>query len=121
MSPGAALAFLLTGPATNVTTFGVLAQLHGRRGALLFGVTTLVLTVSLGYLTNFVLSSFSPNMVTHEHAHATPVQKVSLALLIALYLLSLMRRGARSFLGELFSQGPREHEHDGSRRPLPSS
>ena len=31
LSAGAALAFLLAGPATNVTTFGVLASLHGRR------------------------------------------------------------------------------------------
>ena len=38
VSPGAGLAFLLTGPATNVTTFGVLSRLHGRRLALAFGV-----------------------------------------------------------------------------------
>ena len=39
VSPGAALAFLITGPATNVTTLGVLTQLHGRRIALLFAAT----------------------------------------------------------------------------------
>ena len=38
LSPGAAIAFLLTGPATNITTFGVLHRLHGRRIAVLFSV-----------------------------------------------------------------------------------
>ena len=38
VSPGAALVFLLTGPAMNVTTFGVLTKLHGRRGDQLRGV-----------------------------------------------------------------------------------
>ena len=31
VSPGAAIAFLLTGPATNITTYGVLSSMHGRR------------------------------------------------------------------------------------------
>ena len=48
VSPGAALAFLLTGPATNITTFGVLSALHGRRAALLFGGAVVGLSVGLG-------------------------------------------------------------------------
>ncbi|HRV08115.1 MAG TPA: permease, partial [Acidobacteriota bacterium] len=38
ISPGAALALLLTGPATNITTFGILTQLHGRRTAVVFSL-----------------------------------------------------------------------------------
>jgi len=48
VSPGAAIAFLLTGPATNVTTFGVLSQLHGRRTALLFATAMATGAVILG-------------------------------------------------------------------------
>lgn len=48
VSPGAAIAFLLTGPATNVTTFGVLSQLHGRRTALLFATAMAAGAVLLG-------------------------------------------------------------------------
>jgi hypothetical protein len=52
---GAALAFLLTGPATNVTTFGILSQLHGRRIALLFGGMMAALTIGLGLLVNTLM------------------------------------------------------------------
>ena len=45
VSAGAAIAFLLTGPATNATTFGILKQLHGKRIALLFGVVVCSLAV----------------------------------------------------------------------------
>src|SRR5262249_52536105 len=47
VSPGAAIAFLLTGPATNVTTFGVLARLHSKKTAALFALTTALVTTAL--------------------------------------------------------------------------
>ena len=43
LSPGAALAFLLTGPATNVSTFGALAQAHGRATAVRFAAAMVIL------------------------------------------------------------------------------
>jgi len=48
VSPGAALAFLLTGPATNVTTFGILTQLHGRKVAIAFALTMAIGAIGLG-------------------------------------------------------------------------
>jgi len=47
LSPGAALALLLAGPATNVTTFGVLSRCHGVPTAALFGASVLGLAVSI--------------------------------------------------------------------------
>lgn len=111
VSPGAALAFLLTGPATNVTTFGILAKLHGRKTAFLFGLATLVITVALGYLANLLLPNFTPVNHGDAHHHWSLFHKISLVLLILLYAYSLFRRGARAFVGELFSHN-HDHDHD---------
>lgn len=103
VSPGAALAFLITGPATNVTTLGVLSSLHGRKTALIFTAVTLSITIVLAYLTNAIMGDFSPVALAAEDHGASSLQKVSLACLLALYLYSILRRGARAFLMELFS------------------
>lgn len=102
VSPGAALAFLLTGPATNVTTFGVLARLHGRRGAVLFGVGVLVLAVTVGLLVNLAVPA--PQVpALHQAAAAQPsvTQMVSLALLGLLFLSALFRQGPRGLIGQV--------------------
>lgn len=111
VSPGAALAFLLTGPATNVTTFGVLAELHGRRTAVTFGAVTLLLTLVMAYATNFLLTDFTPAAATHEHAHWTWYQIAALPMLAGLYLYSLIRRGARTFFAGLVAEINIGHSH----------
>ena len=69
VSPGAAIAFLLTGPATNATTYGVLAKLHGRKVAIGYGVTIALLTVGLGFLVNRIVGTNPgyPFHVGHDH------------------------------------------------------
>ena len=104
VSPGAALAFLLTGPATNITTFGVLASLHGRRIALLFGSGIAGLAILLGTVANRVVpvgSSFA--FVDRPEAEALGLKWICLALVGGLFLASLLRRGPRRFVAELTS------------------
>jgi uncharacterized membrane protein YraQ (UPF0718 family) len=112
VSPGAALAFLITGPATNLTTLGVLSGLHGRRIALIFAGVTFTTTVCLGYLTDGLMPDFKAvDLDSESHAHS-PLQWLALAVLCTLYLASLLRRGARASLLELFDQGgPQPHAH----------
>ena len=64
VSPGAALAFLLTGPATNLTTVGILSNLHGRRVALTFAISMIAIAVGLGYVVNLALPSTDLNVPT---------------------------------------------------------
>jgi hypothetical protein len=111
VSPGAALAFLITGPATNITTFGVLAKLHNRKVAIAFGVATLVITVMLGYLVDAIFPQFQPKILESEHVHGTLLQMIALALLILIFANSIFRRGARAFFNELGLSG-HEHDHD---------
>jgi hypothetical protein len=103
VSPGAALAFLLTGPATNVSTFGILSALHGRRIALLFGLFTGAMAIALGVAVNMGLGEFAvPALGETESEEYGALQRVSLLVLGALFLASLARRGARAFMGEVF-------------------
>ncbi|MBO1319519.1 permease [Acanthopleuribacter pedis] len=111
VSPGAALAFLITGPATNVTTFGVLSRLHGPKIAAAFGGATFVITVLLGFATNWLVPEFDPKPVIGEHHHGSLLQNGSTAILILMFGYSWLRRGARAFLGELITQG-HDHDHD---------
>ncbi len=118
VSPGAALAFLLTGPATNLTTFGLLARLHGLRMAIYFGATIMVLAVALGYGVNTIMpESLAQSVDPTANPGWWSLEGVALLLLVALFLRSLLRRGPRLFVGELFA-GDREeedghcHDHD---------
>ena len=64
------MAFLIAGPATNVTTFGVLAKLHGRRVALLFGVAVTVLAVLAGWTIDLVGVQAAPILESHQALEA---------------------------------------------------
>lgn len=114
VSPGAVIAFLLTGPATNITTFGVLANLHGRRAAIIFALSTAVLAITAGLVVNLFVGSIdllSSVDAQHEHGYAW-WQLAALFTLAALYLFAMLRRGARSFFAELWSQNePHQHTH----------
>lgn len=111
ISPGAAIAFLLTGPATNITTFGILSQLHGRASAALFAGTTVVFAIALGYAIDLLLPSTLASLPDlHDHA-GTTLQKVCLGLLCAIYLASLLRQGVRGFIGQVIA--PHSEDHDG--------
>ena len=112
VSPGAALAFLITGPATNVTTLGVLTRLHGRRIALLFAASVVVITVILGRAVNSLteVAGVVPDL---EHAgHGVGWRDLCLAALGVLVLASMVRRGPRAFAGEVLESGAAEPAED---------
>lgn len=102
LSPGAVLALLLTGPATNITTFGMLRRLHGGRVAALFAAAMWLGTIGLGYLANWLLPDIGAGVLGgpgHEHA---PFEWFWLGALGLLFAASLLRQGVRPFLEQLF-------------------
>jgi uncharacterized membrane protein YraQ (UPF0718 family) len=104
VSPGAGLAFLLTGPATNVSTFGVLARLHGERAALALGATMAALAVLAGWAVDAVLLGYTvPVALAGDHDHAGPGAHVAVGALALLLLLSLMRQGPRGFVSQILA------------------
>ena len=102
VSPGAALAFLLTGPATNVTTFGVLSKLHGRRVAVVFGVVVTLAAIASGWTVDATLPEITIALDPHEHGSVPLIQIVSAAALATLFLSSLFRQGPRGMLHQVF-------------------
>lgn len=102
VSPGAGLAFLLTGPATNISTFGVLAQLHGRRLALGFAVSMATLAIVAGWVTNGLLPGYQvPTLGGADHDHRSKADEIALLVLAVLFAASLLRQGPRGFLGQV--------------------
>lgn len=113
ISPGAAIAFLLTGPATNATTFGVLGRLHGRRIALVFSVAVTTLAVLIGLTVNVAFEDVgAPFTAAAMHPETHLLNQIALAALALVFLASLVRRGPRRFLGEIFRRG--EEDEPGS-------
>ena len=105
VSPGAGLAFLLTGPATNVTTFGVLQRLHGRKIALAFGASMTLLAVVLGSAVNRFLTFGEFPAFAQEHDMGVGFQEMCLVAVTMLFRFTFLRRGPRAFVGELFDMG----------------
>lgn len=111
-SPGAALAFLLAGPATNVTTFGVLSKLHSRRTALLFGGTVFASACAVSFAVNVIIGSYLPPEGITGTRHEVPLyQWIALSVLISALCLSLLRMGPRAALAELFQLEGGGHGH----------
>ncbi len=104
VSPGAAVAFLLTGPATNIATFGLLRSLHGARLAWIFASVTAVGATLLGLSVN-LLPPLTLAQAAEPISRAGLFETLCLILLGALYAASLLRRGGRAFLAELFEAG----------------
>jgi hypothetical protein len=103
LSPGAAIAFLLTGPATNVTTFGVLARLHGGATARTFAVTMFGGATAAGLAVDAILSgSFAAPAAGHVHHALSTLELLAVGVLGLVILASILRQGVRRFLGQLF-------------------
>ncbi len=102
LSPGAGIAFLITGPATNISTLGLIGSLHGRRAAIAFAAVMVTLAVSAGIAVNAAFGALSvPSLEALTEELPSPLQQASLVLLAGLFLRSVVRRGPRAFVGEL--------------------
>ena len=119
VSPGAALAFLLVGPVTNGTTFGVLSRLHSPRMALAFGAMLSGLTVGLGLLVNgFMPRSDGIALYAEASADASALQILALIAFTAVIALSVLRQGPRGFVAQILNPyGDDRHDHHGHGRP----
>ncbi|MCZ6795268.1 MAG: permease [Planctomycetota bacterium] len=115
LSPGAAIALLLTGPATNFTTYGVLSRLHGRKVALQFIGSVILIAVVLGYAVNFLLpGDYAPPQRNHEGHGGNALQWACVITLGGVFLLSIVRQGPRAFLGMLLPSGNDAREDEKS-------
>ncbi len=107
ISPGAAMVFLLAGPATNVTTIVMLTRQFGGRFVRIY--LSCIVTGSLisGYVFDYllVLSGIQivPTMSMDSHSIIGTFQWVSALLLIALMLWRFWNGAARTGLKDLYN------------------
>ncbi|ATB38487.1 hypothetical protein CYFUS_003922 [Cystobacter fuscus] len=114
MSPGAALAFLLTGPATNITTFAVMARLHGRKVTAAFAGVVALSSIGMGLVLNALLPAQTGLAHQPHEAHGGVLEWVGLILLGAVFLASLLRQGPHAFLAQMWPTAPGAETSDSS-------
>ncbi len=69
LSPGAALVFLLTGPATNAITISMVIRTLGKKSAAVYLLSIGIVSLILGFLMDAVTATYGFNkiMVMHQH------------------------------------------------------
>jgi uncharacterized membrane protein YraQ (UPF0718 family) len=92
LSPGAALVFLLAGPATNAATITVVARTFGRAATAIYLVTIALCALAFGWLTDRLYAG-SGLKITHWAASSAAAVPSSLATVSAVALLALVARG----------------------------
>ena len=113
VSPGAAMAFLLTGPATNIATFGLLKSMHGKKTAIFFSLLIITVSILIGYsIDSFILPGFNAADSSVLNHGPGLIENISVVILALLLFYSFLRRGARNFFKELVSPfSNHSHEH----------
>lgn len=93
MSPGAALVFLLVGPATNLGSLGALSGVFGRRSIALYLVSIVVIAVLLGVGVDVVLGAdaVSGVVAADERGEPSTFALLSTFVFLALGVASLAR------------------------------
>lgn len=73
LSAGAALVFLVCGPATNAASLILITKTIGKKFALIFVLSIAVTSILMGFLLNYVFELFSVNPIEHisaaRHVH----------------------------------------------------
>lgn len=84
MPAGAALVFLMAGPATNVATIGAVLGGFGRRALAIYLGTLIVFSLGAGILFERVVPTHLAEVVAHEHG-ASLIATLSAIVMLALF------------------------------------
>lgn len=109
VSAGAVLAFLLAGPATNVTTFGAVKAFHGMRTTLLLVGILVGTTLLLGAFVNLLAGPELTSPIATREEPPGLLATLPAFLFVGLLVASVLRQGPRGFLGRL---GARQTQHE---------
>lgn len=99
LSPGAAVVFLLAGPASNAATMVIVARMLGRRALALYLASIVITAVLFGVATDALLgTAVLPTVTTlhHHHAEAGGGAAIAAVVLIGLMFTGVVRRMSRS-------------------------
>lgn len=96
-SPGAALAFLIAGPATNAAAFTTIAKVMGKKTAVIYLITAGFSAVFAGLLLNWLMpildfSIFQINEHNHVHESVTFFAQVSAVVLLFILFFAIITK-----------------------------
>jgi len=111
LSPGAAIAFFLIAPTISLELLKKLKEQQGFFAAMSLSMLMMVGAFLTGLLLNQFIEVLSPTWLEQNIVDYSLWQMVSLAVILILYLSSLLRRGARSFIAELLPKSFLKHHH----------
>jgi hypothetical protein len=105
-SLGAVTALLLTAPATNLATLGLLSRLVSARAAAVFAAAVFVVACAAGIIVNVLVDAFVDGgsiPLPPLHSAATPEihEVIAAVFVVALLCFSVARQGARGFLSQI--------------------
>ncbi|MBS2012522.1 MAG: permease [Deltaproteobacteria bacterium] len=106
VSPGAALAFVLTGPCANIDTIRLVARRHGLRASAWFAGSATCLAVAAGLAYDALVPASPP---ANSAAAGGLVSVIALVIVSGLLTISVVRHGPRHLLSQLVSQVAREY------------
>lgn len=88
ISPGAALVFLLTGPATNAVSFSAVTQIVGKKSTSIYLASIAVISLALGYILNIFSDSFGikESMLHHHETIPSWLKITGSILLITMFI-----------------------------------
>lgn len=95
LSPGAILVFLMAGPATNISTMGMIKQEMGLKTLALYLFSVVSASIAFGYLLNYLVSAISlqgliqTQSALHEHGGGVQVAYALSAIILGALMLRI--------------------------------
>ncbi len=115
LSPGAALVFLLAGPATNVASLTVITKILGKKATVVYLASIAVCSLAMGIAANYLYASLGISVTgwvhkssVHDHGILSNLFPL---ILLALIIYTLLRQ--HLFQKPVCECGPdHDHQHD---------
>jgi hypothetical protein len=113
VSPGAALVFLLAGPATNVASLTILTRVLGRRGVVIYLGSIAIFAVLFGLATDWLYAVLGISLQTRLATSTTELLPgwlhLGIALFLAILMLSFFVRSSFLFFRSKIKANPQFH------------
>ncbi len=93
LTPGAALVFLMTGPATNAAAFVILWKVLGRKTAIIYILTVVICALASGLLLDGMFSDLGSQVQHHYHKMGiTPLEHISAVILLIILSFGIYKK-----------------------------
>jgi uncharacterized protein len=111
LSPGAALVFLIAGPATNIATITLIGRALGRKMVIIYLSVIAVFSLIGGYLLNFTYSFFDEDIFSQGMMHHES-KSIIIQILIGVFSLMLLASLYRKIRGKMDHGHHHHHDHE---------